>query len=84
MLWPQAAVPPVSRDRHSPDKHLHRRCKGVHRLYDIIMSLVYITDPGGRLPNILPGCVGWGFSNLPIVVHTKNEEDRPIMVFSRQ
>ena len=30
-LWPQTAVPPVSRDRCSPDKHYI----GVHRLYDI-------------------------------------------------
>ena len=29
-------VPPVSRDRYSPDKHyIYRQCIGVHRLYDI-------------------------------------------------
>ena len=47
-------------------------------------NTAYNPGGGGRLPNILPGCVGWGFSNLPIVVHAKNEEDRPIMMLSRQ
>ena len=35
--------------------------------------------PGGRLQKFLPRCVGWDFSNPPIVVHAKNNNDRPIM-----
>ena len=28
-------MPPVSRDRCSPEKHYNLQCIGVHRLYDI-------------------------------------------------
>ena len=32
---------------------------------------------GGRLQQFLPGCVGWGFSNLPIVAHAKTNKIDP-------
>ena len=31
----------------------------------------------GALQTFLPGCVGFGYSNLPIVVHAKNNKIDP-------
>ena len=50
-----------------------KKCEIKHELGDARAQ-------GGGLRKFLPGCVGWGFSNPPIVVHAKNNEDRPIMV----